>query len=489
MVYNKHGSRSIASAGNRTTGSGTEVPGLFYGSGPKSPRFEEGNPLSANSREDIVRLVEENDVSFIRLQFTDIGGTLKNVAITKSQLHKALDNECVFDGSSLDGFTREAESDMCLEPDRDTFTMLPWRPTHSGVARLICDVCSPDGKPFEGDPRRILKKQVEAAAALGYDFLVGPECEFFLFQTDENGLPTTTTHDAAGYFDLGTVDMGGDIRREICLTLESMGFEVEASHHESSPGQHEIDFRYDSALRTADNIMTFKMAVKSIAKASGAYATFMPKPVAGSNGSGMHLNFALTKNGKNCFADPDDPRGYGLSAEAYGFLAGILSHAEALTAVCNQTVNSYKRLVSGDEAPSYVTWSHRSRSPLVRVPSDRGRGARLELRSPDPSANPYLTLACCLAAGLDGIRCGMTPPPAVDVSCHGMTPAEREALGIRPLPACLSEAVNALKNDPVVSGVFGSHALNSFLREKESEWSDYSRAVTGWEVENYLEAY
>ncbi len=445
--------------------------------------------MSANSKEDVIRLVEENDVNFIRLQFTDITGTLKNVAITKSQLKKALDNECVFDGSSLDGFSREAECDMCLQPDRDTFTMLPWRPSHYGVARLICDVYSPDGKPFEGDPRQILKKQTERASALGYGFLVGPECEFFLFQTDDNGLPTTTTHDTAGYFDLGTVDMGGDIRREICLTLESMGFEVEASHHEASSGQHEIDFRYDTALRTADNIMTFKMAVKSIAKASGSYATFMPKPVAGSNGSGMHLNFALTKDGKNCFADPADPAGYGLSGTAYRFLAGILDHAPALTAVCNQTVNSYKRLLSGDEAPAYVTWSRCSRSPLVRVPSEKGRGARLEFRSPDPSANPYLALACCLAAGLDGVERGLTPPPAVDGSCHAMTPAERAKLGVKSLPLSLREAMEALKQDPVVSGVFGSHALNSFLREKGSEWDEYNRAVTGWEIENYLETY
>ena len=306
----------------------------------------------------------------------------------KASLKKALDDECVFDGSSLDGFTREAESDMCLQPDRDTFTMLPWRPSHYGVARLICDVYSPDGKPFEGDPRQILKKQTDRAAALGYEFLVGPECEFFLFQTDDNGLPTTTTHDTAGYFDLGTVDMGGDIRREICLTLESMGFEVEASHHESSVGQHEIDFKYDTALRTADNIMTFKMAVKSIAKASGAYATFMPKPVTGSNGSGMHLNFALTKDGENCFADPEDSAGYGLSETAYQFLAGILSHAGALTAVCNQTVNSYKRLISGDEAPSYITWSHSSRSPLVRVPSEKGRGAQAGVPFAGPLRQP-----------------------------------------------------------------------------------------------------
>ena len=487
LVYNKDTAGHRVGR-NQDKGVRHGSAGLFFaGTGKTCPAKGE-NPLNA-SKEDIIRLVEENDVNFIRLQFTDIAGTLKNVAITKSQLEKALDNECVFDGSSLDGFAREAESDMCLQPDRDTFTMLPWRPTHYGVARLICDVYSPDGRPFEGDPRQILKRQTERAAALGYDFLVGPECEFFLFQTDDNGLPTTTTHDTAGYFDLGTVDMGGDIRREICLTLESMGFEVEASHHEASAGQHEIDFKYDTALRTADNIMTFKMAVKSIAKSSGAYATFMPKPVTGSNGSGMHLNFALTKDGQNCFADPNDPAGHGLSETAYRFLAGILKHAGALTAVCNQTVNSYKRLISGDEAPVYITWSYCSRSPLVRIPSMRGKGARLEFRSPDPSANPYLTLACCLAAGLDGMENELTPPPAVNENCHAMSAVERAKLGVKTLPLSLNEAVEELKKDPVVSGVLGCHALNSFIREKESEWEEYNRAVTGWEIENYLETY
>ena len=445
--------------------------------------------MSRNSKDDIIHLVEENDVNFIRLQFTDVGGTLKNVAVTKSRLREALNNECVFDGSSLDGFAREAETDMCLHPDRDTFTMLPWRPSHSGVARLICDVYLPDGTPFEGDPRQILKKQAEKAAALGYEFAVGPECEFFLFQTDDNGLPTTETHDTAGYFDLGTVDIGGDIRREICLTLESMGFQVEASHHEAAVGQHEIDFRYDTALRTADNIMTFKMAVKSIAKASGAYATFMPKPTQGNSGSGMHLNFALMKDGKNCFADSNDASGHGLSHTAYSFLAGLLEHASALTAICNPTVNSYKRILSGDEAPSFSTWSYSSRSPLVRIPSLLGRGARLELRSPDSSANPYLALACCLAAGLDGVKNELTPPPAVDESCRKMSPEERKKRGIRMLPLCLKDALEELKNDAVVSGALGRHALNSFLTEKESEWKEYSEAVTGWEIQNYLEKY
>lgn len=445
--------------------------------------------MSHYSKEDILRKVEEDDVNFIRLQFTDIMGTLKNVAITKSQLKKALNNECVFDGSSLDGFTRDAESDMCLYPDRDTYTMLPWRPTHYGVARFICDVYSPDGRPYEGDPRRILKKQVDAAADMGYAFNVGPECEFFLFEMDDNGQPTTQTHDSAGYFDLGSMDMGGDIRREICLTLESMGFEIEASHHEVAVGQHEIDFKYDTALKTADNIMTFKMAVKSIAKASGAYATFMPKPNSGDSGSGMHVNMSLSKGGKDIFGEESDPLGNGMSRTAYQFMAGILAHAKGLTAVCNPTVNSYKRLVSGGEAPIYITWSCRNRSPLIRIPSQRGRGSRIELRSPDPSANPYLVLACCLAAGLDGIRRDLTPPPATDRNLFGLSGEQAEKLGIEALPLDLKTAVEELKKDRLLAGVLGEHALRNFLLAKESEWTDYTRTVTDWEIRNYLQKY
>ncbi len=445
--------------------------------------------MSHYSKEDILRLVEENDVNFIRLQFTDITGTLKNVAITKSQLKKALDDRCVFDGSSLDGFARDAESDMCLWPDRDTFNMLPWRPSHYGVARFICDVYSPEGAPYEGDPRRILKKQVAAAAELGYDFNVGPECEFFLFRVDDFGQPTASTYDTAGYFDLDSADMGGDVRREICLTLESMGFEIEASHHEVAGGQHEIDFKYDTALQAADNIMTFKMAVKSIAQASGMYATFMPKPKTGESGSGMHINMSLTKDGKNLFEDPSDPQGNSLSETAYRFMAGILAHAKGLTAVCNPTVNSYKRLVSGYEAPIHVTWSCRNRSPLIRIPSPRGKGSRVELRSPDPSANPYLVFACCLAAGLDGIRRKLTPPPAVDKNIFSMTAEEFAQLGIETLPLDLKSAIGELKKDEVLTGVLGEHALRNFLLAKESEWTDFSRSVTDWEIANYLQKY
>lgn len=445
--------------------------------------------MSHYSEEDIFRLVEENDVNFIRLQFTDITGTLKNVAITKSQLEKALKNDCVFDGSSLDGFARYAESDMCLHPDLDTFTMLPWRPSHYGVARFICDVYSPDGKPYEGDPRRILKKQIAAAEELGYAFSVGPECEFFLFQMDDSGQPTTQTYDTAGYFDLGFVDMGGNIRREICLTLESMGFELEASHHEASPGQHEIDFKYDTALKSADNIMTFKMAVKSIANASGAYATFMPKPKSDASGSGMHINMSLTRGGTNLFEDPADPQGNGMSETAYRFMAGILAHAKGLTAVCNPTVNSYKRLVSGSEAPVHITWSCRNRSPLVRIPSPRGKGARIELRSPDPSANPYLLLSCCLAAGLDGVRRGLTPPPYVDENLFTLSEERLKALGIETLPLNLKEACEELEKDEVLTNSLGDHALKNFLFTKKSEWEEYMQAVTNWELDSYLQKY
>ncbi|MCI1965637.1 MAG: type I glutamate--ammonia ligase [Oscillospiraceae bacterium] len=441
------------------------------------------------SKEEICRLMEENDVSFIRLQFTDITGMMKNVAVTKNQLEKVLSNQCVFDGSSLDGFERDAEADMCLHPDRDTFTMLPWRPAHNGVARFICDVYSPEGEPYDGDPRQILKREVKKAEQLGMEFLVGPECEFFLFETDDYGRPTTQTRDTAGYFDLGPIDIGGDIRREICLTLESMGFELEASHHEVAVGQHEIDFKYDTALKTADKIMTFKMAVKSIAHGSGGYATFMPKPLPNVSGSGMHLHMSLRSGGKNLFDGPDDPAGNGLSETAYRFMAGLLAHAKALTAVCSPTVNSYKRLAAGYEAPAHITWSCKNRSPLIRIPSARGEGSRIEFRSPDPSANPYLVLACCLAAGLDGIKKKMTLPPATDCDLFDVPEEAIASMGIGTLPLNLMDAAQALKQDTVIAKVLGEHALHSFLQDKKSEWTRYTRAVTDWEIENYLQKY
>ena len=349
------------------------------------------------TREDILRMVEEEDVGFIRLQFTDIFGTMKNIAITTSQLDKALNNEIMFDGSSIEGFARVEESDMYLYPNLNTFEIFPWRPQQGKVARLICDVYKPDGTPYESDPRYILKKVMAEAKEMGYEFNVGPELEFFLFHTDDDGLPTTLSHESAGYFDLGPLDLGENARRDMVLTLEDMGFEIESSHHEAAPAQHEIDFRYDEALTTADNIMTFKLVVKTIAKRHGLHATFMPKPKFGINGSGMHLNMSISRDGINVFQDAKDE--YGLSKEAYCFIGGIMKHMKALTFITNPSINSYKRLIPGYEAPVYIAWSAKNRTPLIRIPGSRGEYTRVELRNPDPSANPYLALAVCLAAG------------------------------------------------------------------------------------------
>ena len=343
------------------------------------------------TREDILRMVEEEDVGFIRLQFTDIFGTMKNIAITTSQLNKALNNEIMFDGSAIEGFARVEESDMYLHPDLNTFEIFPWRPQQGKVARLICDVYKPDGTPYESDPRYILKKVMDEAKEMGYEFNVGPELEFFLFHTDDDGLPTTLSHESAGYFDLGPLDLGENARRDMVLTLEDMGFEIESSHHEAAPAQHEIDFRYDEALTTADNIMTFKLVVKTIAKRHGLHATFMPKPKFGINGSGMHLNMSVSRDGINVFQDAKDE--YGLSKEAYCFIGGIMKHMKALTFITNPSINSYKRLIPGYEAPVYIAWSAKNRTPLIRIPGSRGEYTRVELRNPDPSANPYLALA------------------------------------------------------------------------------------------------
>ena len=404
------------------------------------------------SKEDIMELVKDEDVEFIRLQFTDMFGSLKNVAVTASQLQKALDNKCMFDGSSIEGFVRIEESDMYLYPDLGTLEIFPWRPQQGKVARLICDVYRPNGEPFEGDPRYILKRAVKEAEDMGYKFEVGPECEFFLFHTDENGMPTTLTHEKAGYFDLGPLDLGENARRDMVLTLEDMGFVIEASHHEVAPAQHEIDFKYDEALATADNIMTFKLAVKTIAKRHGLHATFMPKPKYGVNGSGMHINMSLFRDGKNIFDDPSDK--LGLSQEAYYFIGGIIRHMKGMTAVTNPLVNSYKRLVPGFEAPVHIAWSGTNRSPLIRIPSTRGEGTRIELRCPDPSANPYLALAVCLRAGLDGIVNKIQPPASVDCNIFAMSEEEKKKLGIEAIPGTLIEAVGELEKDELVGQTF-----------------------------------
>lgn len=440
--------------------------------------------MSNYTKQDIIRMVEEEDVEFIRLQFTDMFGMFKNVAITKSQLEKALDNRCIFDASSIEGFVRIEASDMYLYPDLDTFAIFPWRPQQGKVARIICDIYRPDHTPFEGDPRYILKRVLARAAERGYQLDVGPECEFFLFHTDEDGAPTTVSHERAGFFDVGPIDLGENARRDMVLTLEDMGFEIESSHHEAAPAQHRIDFRYDEALRTADNIMTFKLAVKTIAKRHGLHATFMPKPKYGVNGSGMHINMSLFRDGKNIFDDPSDK--LGLSQEAYYFIGGIIRHMKGMTAVTNPLVNSYKRLVPGYEAPVHIAWSGTNRSPLIRIPSTRGEGTRIELRCPDPSANPYLALAVCLRAGLDGIVNKIQPPASVDCNIFAMSEEEKKKLGIEAIPGTLIEAVGELEKDEFVRETLGRHVSEKYIEAKKAEWDDYRSQVTDWEINQYL---
>ena len=440
--------------------------------------------MSRYTKKDIITRIKEEDIEFIRLQFTDMFGSLKNVAITASQLEKALDNKCMFDGSSIEGFVRIEESDMYLYPDLDTFEIFPWRPQQGKVARLICDVYKADGTPFEGDPRYVLRRVLQEAKDMGYSFDVGPECEFFLFHTDDNGMPTTITHEKASYFDISPLDLGENAGRDMVLALEDMNFEIEASHHEVAPAQHEIDFKYGPALRTADNIMTFKLVVKTMAKKHGLFASFMPKPLYGVNGSGMHTNMSLTKNGKNIF---DDPKGEnGLSKEAYYFIAGIMQHIKGMTAVANPLINSYKRLVPGHEAPVYIAWSATNRSPLIRIPASRGAGTRIELRSPDPAANPYLLLALCLAAGLDGIKKQMQPPKAVNGNIFELSPREMKRAKIESIPADLNQAILAMEEDPFVKEVLGDHVFGKYLEAKKEEWDQYRKQVTQWEISEYL---
>lgn len=437
-------------------------------------------------KEDIFRIVEEEDVEFIRLQFADMFGMIKNVAITSGQLAKALDNRCMFDGSAIEGFVRVEESDMYLYPDLDTFEIYPWRPQQGKVARLICDVYCPDGTPFEGDPRYVLKRVLKEAEDMGYYFNVGPECEFFLFHTDEEGRPTTSTHETAGYFDVGPIDLAENVRRDIVLNLEGMGFEIESSHHEIAPAQHEVDFQYEKGLKAADNILTFKMAVKTIAKRHGLHATFMPKPKAGVNGSGMHINMSLEDvKGKNLFEDPSDQMG--LSKLAYQFMAGILTHIKSMTILTNPLVNSYKRLIPGYDAPVYIAWSlAANRGQLLRIPSTRGSSTRIELRSPDSAMNPYLALAACLAAGLDGIKKQMEPPKAIRQNVFTMSEEELKKEGICHLPETLGEAIEEFENDDFLKAVLGRHVYTKYLEAKKEEWNEFRYQVTDWELGEYL---
>ena len=436
------------------------------------------------TKEDIRRMVEEEDVKFIRLQFVDIMGTLKNVAITNEQLEKALNNEIVFDGSSITGYIRMEESDMYLKPDLNSFEIFPWRPHQGKVARLICDIYKVDNTPYEGDPRRVLRQVIQEAKDMGYVMNLGPEFEFFLFYTDESGDPTTTTHDNAGYFDLGPIDLGENVRRDMVLTLENMGFEIKASHHEVAPGQHEIDFDHSNALTAADNIVTFKLVVKVVAQKHGLHATFMPKPIFGINGSGMHCNlFLADEKGRNVFYDDQDENQ--LSMTAKYFIGGLLTHAKGMTAVTNPTVNSYKRLVAGYEAPTYIGWSKAADCPLIRIPNSLDKSPVIELRNPDPSCNPYLALAVILKAGLDGIKNKIQPPSILDQSQIESLPNEKED---SVLPSNLKEALNELQKDLVIKEALGD-IYESYKKAKTLEWEEYSAMVHDWEVKKYISKY
>ncbi|MEH6888260.1 type I glutamate--ammonia ligase [Bacillus sp. JJ864] len=444
--------------------------------------------MAKYTKEDIFRLAKEENVKYIRLQFTDLLGSIKNVEIPVSQLTKALDNKMMFDGSSIEGFVRIEESDMYLYPDLDTWVIFPWTAEKGKVARLICDIYNPDGTPFDGDPRNNLKRILKEMEELGFtDFNLGPEPEFFLFKVDEKGNPTLELNDNGGYFDLAPMDLGENCRRDIVLELEEMGFEIEASHHEVAPGQHEIDFKYANAVKACDDIQTFKLVVKTIARKHGLHATFMPKPLFGVNGSGMHCNLSLFKNGENVFYDQNGD--LQLSDDARHFIAGILKHASSFTAVTNPTVNSYKRLVPGYEAPCYVAWSAQNRSPLIRIPASRGVSTRVEVRSVDPAANPYLAMAVLLAAGLDGIKNKLAVPPAVDRNIYVMTPEEREKAGIIDLPATLAQALNELKSNEIICGALGEHLLEHFIEAKEIEWDMFRTQVHQWERDQYMSLY
>jgi glutamine synthetase len=462
----------------------TRAPGGRRGStgSTRAERAGEGD-----NKAQILEAVEREKVKFMRLQFTDILGTIKNVEIPDRQFQEALDGRIMFDGSSIEGFVRIEESDMYLRPDLSTFRVFPWAgPTGEKVARMICDIYTPEGTPFVGCPRTTLKKVIAMAASSGYSMKAGPEAEFFLFQT-KNGIPTTETHDAAGYFDLSPVDMGEDVRREIVLVLEAMGFHVEAAHHEVAPGQHEIDFRYDDVLTTADNISTFRFVVKNVAIRNGLHATFMPKPVYGINGSGMHTHMSLFLNNANIFYDAKAPRE--LSDVCLYYIGGILRHAKGFCAITNPLVNSYKRLVPGYEAPTNIAWSEKNRSPLVRVPAARGRATRIELRMPDPACNPYLALAAMLRSGLDGIEKRLDPGPPINKNIFAMSHRERRHLRIDELPGNLSEALDELEKDALMRELLGDHLFEHFVAAKRAEWHDYIKHVSPWEVERYLEMY
>jgi glutamine synthetase len=443
--------------------------------------------LRGASAKDVLALAEQLGVRFMRLQFTDILGINKNVEIPSSQFAKALAGDIMFDGSSIEGFVRVEESDMLLTPDLATFHVFPWGDPEARIARIICDITMPDGSPFAGDPRAVLKRQIARAAEQGFTMNAGMEAEFFLFKPGADGRASTETHDVGGYFDLAPADQGEEARRAMVDVLERMGFEVEAAHHEVAHGQHEIDFRYADALTTADNIATFRFVVKHVAHQFGLVASFMPKPIFGQAGSGMHTHQSLFRGGENAFFDPQAE--WQLSRTALHYIGGLLRHARGMSAITNPLVNSYKRLVPGYEAPVNVAWSMRNRSPLIRVPDRRGAGTRVELRSPDPSANPYLALAVMLAAGLDGIATQADWREPVNENIWEMSFRERRRLRIDDLPHDLNEALDELEKDDVIEEALGKHVARHFVEAKRQEWRDYITQVSGWELEEYLVKY
>jgi glutamine synthetase len=441
------------------------------------------------TRDDILKIVKEQKINFFRMQFVDINGFQKNIAIPRSQLEKALDGGMMFDGSSIDGFARINESDMFLKPDFNTFVVLPWR-NKDGIAaaRIICDVHLPDGTPYVGCPRVALKKSLAAAAEMGYTMNIGTEAEFFLFEKDEDGSSTTISNDNAGYFALDPEDRGSDCRREIIETLEEMGFEIEASHHEVAAGQHEVNFKFSDALTACDNTVTFKWVVKAIALKYGYHATFMPKPIFGINGSGMHTNQSLfNQDGTNAFEDTSDAGG--LSKIAYQYIAGVIKNARGFSAITNPLVNSYKRLVPGYEAPVYVAWSASNRSALVRIPASRGLGTRVEIRCPDPACNPYLAIAMMLNSGLDGIKNNMETPAPVNKDIFSMTQAEKDEVGIASMPGSLREAIDVMIENPIAKETLGEHIFDKYVEGKNAEWDSFRIAVTDWELDMYLDLY
>ncbi len=440
------------------------------------------------TREDVIKVANANDVKFVRLQFCDIHGLVKNMSIPATQLEKALDNKVMLDGSSIRGFRTIETSDMYFYPDISTFQILPWRPKEGAVARIICDIYNPDGTPFDGCPRNNLKRVLKKAESMGYKFNVGPECEFFLFNLDEMGRPTTGLVDHGGYYDVEPTDVGADVRRSIIYTLEEMGFDVEASHHEVAPSQHEIDFKYDDALPTADKVLTFKWAAKTIANSYGLYATFMPKPIAGINGSGMHCNMSLSDlNGKNLFYDESKPDG--ISDMMKHYIAGLLKHVREFAAVSNPLVNSYKRLVPGYEAPVYIAWSKCNRSALIRIPASRGASTRVELRCPDPACNPYLALACMLEAGLNGIKNKLEPPAEVVENIYHMEMRTLEDRNINALPGSLNEAIKYMGESKLVRDALGDHIYEHYIDTKYREYQTYRAQVSKWELDHYLHAF